>query len=109
LHSVGQLTQHIVYWNRQNLARFKGETVPQLSTNDETFTKFDKAHWSDLVRQLDEGMKSLEQVVETASDEQLQKWAPTIARIGTHNAYHTGQIIVVRKLQGSWNPESGVK
>ncbi len=26
-----------------------------------------------------------------------------------HNAYHIGQIIFVRKLQGSWDPEKGVK
>ena len=35
--------------------------------------------------------------------------APTIANISTHNAYHTGQIIYARKLQGSWNPDKGVK
>jgi hypothetical protein len=29
--------------------------------------------------------------------------------ICTHNAYHVGQIVYVRKLQGSWNPEKGVK
>ncbi|MEP6937737.1 MAG: hypothetical protein ABI871_06680, partial [Chthoniobacterales bacterium] len=29
--------------------------------------------------------------------------------ISTHNAYHTGQILYVRKLQGSWNPANGVK
>jgi len=35
--------------------------------------------------------------------------ASTIAHIGAHNAYHIGQIIYVRKLQGSWDPEKGVK
>jgi hypothetical protein len=35
--------------------------------------------------------------------------APTIANICTHNAYHIGQIVYVRKLQGSWNPDKGVK
>ena len=46
---------------------------------------------------------------EAADDKKLEQWAPTIARIGTHNAYHTGQIIYVRKLQGSWDPAKGVK
>jgi len=31
------------------------------------------------------------------------------AIIATRNAYHIGQIVYVRKLQGSWNPEKGVK
>ena len=35
--------------------------------------------------------------------------ASQVAHIGAHNAYHLGQIIYVRKLQGSWNPDKGVK
>jgi hypothetical protein len=54
-------------------------------------------------------MTDLEKVVETADDGKLAAWASEIAHIGTHNAYHLGQIIFVRKLQGSWNPEKGVK
>jgi hypothetical protein len=49
-------------------------------------------------------MTELEKLVETADEKKLQAWASEIAHIGTHNAYHVGQIIFVRKLQGSWNP-----
>jgi hypothetical protein len=35
--------------------------------------------------------------------------APTVARVAMHNAYHIGEIVMVRKEQGSWNPETGVK
>ena len=31
------------------------------------------------------------------------------AHIGVHNAYHIGQMVYVRKEQGSWDPEKGVK
>jgi hypothetical protein len=51
----------------------------------------------------------LEKIVETTDDAKLATWASEIAHIGTHNAYHVGQIVFVRKLQGSWNPEKGVK
>lgn len=34
---------------------------------------------------------------------------PLIAHVCAHNAYHVGQIIYVRKLQGVWDPEKGVK
>jgi hypothetical protein len=54
-------------------------------------------------------MSDLEKLVETANDDQLARWAPTIGNIRTHNAYHVGQIVYVRKLQGSWNPAKGVK
>ena len=54
-------------------------------------------------------MAELENLLEAADDKKLQTWASEIVHIGTHNAYHVGQMIVVRKLQGSWNAEKGVK
>jgi len=33
-HSVGQLATHLIYWNRRNLARFKGEPQEKFSGND---------------------------------------------------------------------------
>ena len=109
-HSVGQLTNHLLFWNRRELAKFKGEPEEKYSgNNDETFNNFDSKKWQDTVKQLDQVMSELEKLVETADDKKLQAWASEIARIGTHNAYHVGQIILVRRLQGSWNPEKGVK
>ena len=54
-------------------------------------------------------MTALEQVVKTADEASLQKWASALAHIGAHNAYHIGQMVYVRRLQGSWDPEKGVK
>ena len=108
-HSVGQLTYHLVYWNRRNLERLKGEKSPDFSgNNDETFTKFDAKTWNETVQQLDDVMKELEKWVETAEEAKLQQAAPTFTHISTHNAYHVGQIIYVRKEQGSWDPKNGV-
>lgn len=108
-HSIGQLATHLIYWNRRNLARFKGEPVEKFNNNDGTFTSFDRKQWSATVKQLDQVMTEWEQVVASADDEKLKSWYSTIAHIGAHNAYHIGQIIYVRKEQGSWNPENGVK
>jgi uncharacterized damage-inducible protein DinB len=109
-HSVGQLAYHLVFWNRQTLAKFKGETPEKFSgNNEETFNQFDAKQWAATVQALDDVMKDWEKAVETADDKKLQAEASTIAHIGTHNAYHIGQIIYVRKEQGSWDPEKGVK
>jgi len=109
-HSVGQLTYHLVFWDKQTLAKFKGETPAKFSgNNEETFNNFDSKKWQDTVRELDEVMTEWEKAVESADDKKIAEWASTIARIGTHNAYHIGQIISVRKEQGSWNPAKGVK
>lgn len=108
-HSVGQLAAHLIFWNRRNLARFKGEAVDKFHNNDETFTSFDSKQWNATVKELDEVMTEWEKAVETADEEKLKSWYSTIAHIGTHNAYHIGQMIYVRKEQGSWDPEKGVK
>jgi DinB superfamily len=109
-HSAGQLAYHILFWNRRNLARLRGEKQENFSgNNDETFDKFDAKQWAETVKQLDQVMKDLENLVDAADEAKLAMIAPTIGNICTHNAYHTGQIVYVRKLQGSWNPEKGVK
>jgi hypothetical protein len=54
-------------------------------------------------------MTDWEQAVEAADDAKIALWASTIAHIGTHNAYHIGQMVYVRKLQGVWDPDKGVK
>lgn len=109
-HSIGQLAYHLAFWNEQSLAKFKGETPEKYSgKNDDTFDSFDAKKWKDTVARLDKVMFDLEKFVETADEKTIEKNAPTIARLGTHNAYHTGQIIYIRRLQGSWNPENGVK
>jgi hypothetical protein len=108
-HSVGMIAYHLLYWNTQALAQLKGEKVPPpTSDNTETFNKFDATNWPETVKKLDENLTALEQVVETADDAKLGAIANTIAHISTHNAYHTGQIIMIRKLQGSWDPKKGV-
>jgi len=109
-HSVGMLTYHLAFWNENSLAKMRGEK-PQgpKNSNDETFNDFDAARWDDILQRLDRVMKELEAEVEKMPEEKLAKFAPMISHISTHNAYHTGQILYVRKLQGSWNPENGVK
>jgi hypothetical protein len=109
-HSVGQLAYHLVFWDKQELAKFNGETPAKFSgNNDETFNNFDSKQWTATVQQLDQVLTAWEKAVEAADEKKLQAWYSTIAHIGTHNAYHIGQIIYVRKEQGTWNPENGVK
>jgi len=108
VHSVGQLVQHLNYWNSNALARFKGEKKSATSDNDETF-KFDPKQWDATQKQYDEIMTEMEKLVESADDATLGKIAPTVARVAQHNAYHIAEMVTVRKMQGTWNPENGVK
>ena len=109
-HSVGQLAYHLVFWNRRNLQVLKGEKPEKFSgNNDETFDKFDVKTWNETVQQLDQVMNELEKWVETVDEAKLKENAQVLTHISTHNAYHIGQIIYVRKEQGSWDPKDGVR
>jgi len=109
-HSVGQLAYHLWFWDARALASFKGEKSPAFSgNNDETFDNFTAAQWDDLVKKLDQVLTDWEKAVENADDQTLAQRASLVAHVGAHNAYHIGQIIYVRKLQGVWNPANGVK
>ena len=109
-HSVGQLTYHLLFWDRYALADFKGEKHDKFSgNNDETFNNFDSKQWSDTVHQLDQILTDWEKAVQTADDAKLAKNASMIAHVGAHNAYHIGEIVMVRKEQGSWDASKGVK
>jgi hypothetical protein len=109
-HSIGQLANHLLFWNSQNLAKFKHVTPAKFDgNNDETFTAFDQGKWDEVRTKLDQVLTELEKLVNAADEKTLQSWAPTLGRIATHNAYHTGQIVILRKMQGAWDPAKGVK
>jgi hypothetical protein len=109
-HSIGQLTYHLLFWNKRQLARFNGRPEGEFSgNNDETFNAFTKESWEHTRVQLDSVMTALEKAIAEADESKLVEWYPTIANISAHNAYHTGQIVSTRRLQKSWDPEKGVK
>ena len=109
-HSVGMITNHLLFWNAESLAKMKGvKGAPLPGNNKETFNDFDASTWPATAAHLDQVLSEMEHLVATADDTQLAAWADTIAHISAHNAYHVGQIIYIRKLQGSWDPDKGVK
>ena len=109
-HSVGQLAYHIWYWDQRTLNDFKGEKNPKFDgNNNETFDNFTADQWNDLVKKLNQVLADWEKAVNDADDAKLAANASLIAHVGAHNAYHVGQILYVRKLQGVWNPDKGVK
>jgi hypothetical protein len=109
-HSVGELTYHLLFWNKRLLNEFNGKTKEAFSgNNNETFEAFTEASWKSTVEQLTQVMKDWEKAIEGADEAKLQTWYANIANMSTHNAYHTGQILYIRKQAGSWNAEKGVR
>ena len=109
-HSIAQLTTHLIFWNKQLLDKFKGIKPAAFDGNNkETFTAVDKTTWPATVKILDSVLTEWEHVVMAADDKKLSKWYSQIDHIGTHNAYHTGQILYIRKMKGWWDDKNGVR
>ncbi|HWB28721.1 MAG TPA: DinB family protein [Chitinophagaceae bacterium] len=109
-HSIAQLVNHLIFWDMEQLAKFKGEKPPAFNgDNTTTFTGLDKTAWDASVKRIDSVLTAFEAAIEQADDTKLQQWYNAIAHVGTHNAYHIGQIIYIRKMRGNWNADKGVK
>lgn len=120
VNCIWETLSHITYYNYAYLQRFKGLHYEyDVSNNDQTFStgEYDEAHWQTDVARFDVVMKEWRDLLAAAddakfgqpvSDENPASWAELIANVNAHNAYHAGQIMLLRKMMGSWDPEKGV-
>jgi len=120
-NSIWETLAHVAFYNYAYLQRFKGvEYEYSTDDNDETFAmpeQISDEEWNAavdrFVKMMDEFRELLTASSEAKFDKRLPtkpdtKWHEIISSINAHNAYHGGQIVLLRKLQGSWNPEKGV-
>ena len=108
-HSIGELVSHLIFWNERNLTAFRGMSMPDFSGNNEETFQFTPTTWQEALDRLDSIHSGLDETLKQATAEQLEQWSSDVANISSHNAYHTGQIIYIRKQKGWWDPEKGVK
>lgn len=102
-HSIAELVSHLIFWNEMNLNAFKGQEVPEFSAENEvTFNTKTEKDWFATLRTLDSIQTEWEKSTVKATNEQLMEWSTEIANMTAHNAYHTGQIVYIRKRQGWW-------
>lgn len=109
-HSIAQLTTHLLFWDKRVLDKFTGNPQSAFNgDNKETFTPVTEKTWNATIQSLDSVLTAWEVAVQNADEKKLKEWYSTIAHIGTHNAYHTGQILYIRKMKGWWDDNNGVK
>lgn len=120
VNCIWETLSHLTYYNNAYLQRFKGiDFQYDVDNNDQTFSvgEYDESSWHADVAQFDAVMTEWRTLIENADESKLAQlvpnkgdttWAEIIGLINTHNAYHAGQILVMRKLQGDWDPQKGV-
>ncbi|WP_102273231.1 DinB family protein [Cytobacillus massiliigabonensis] len=112
-HSIAEIVQHLLYWNETWQTRYKESNVQAvlpLDNNNESFIIPDNQSFSNIKERL---LIVLLQWQDLLTEERVEsdvcgfpekvKWWEVLGNVTTHNAYHIGQIIYIRKLQKSWD------
>ncbi|MDR9744464.1 DinB family protein [Paenibacillus taichungensis] len=110
--SIWRLVNHLTFWNETWLDRFiKGEVVMDNSIdNDETFiinpSQVSEEDWQKSIAHVGATFSRWIQAVEESDDAKLgmtipsyfnAPWWNVISNLCIHNAYHIGQIMMLRK------------
>ena len=111
-HSILQLVHHLIFWNERYLLRFKELPLPEVKKSDEDPTfEINVKDWDLTLKKLNEVFSELRDAFKNANEEKMESspykdrfdpWYSILENINIHNAYHIGQIVYVRKAQGSW-------
>lgn len=117
-HSVREIIQHLNYYTNAYLERFKGNNFEYtVADNDETFDKGEAGGWEAEAARFDAIMTEWRELLENADDAKFdeiapphehRRWRDLLADMNAHTAHHGGQIVLLRKLQGSWDSSRGV-
>ena len=120
-NSIWGIIRHLNFYNERYLKRFKGEKVEESEIdNSETFagvSNTTEEDWQAEIERFDRVMSGWRSAFEAADEEKFRQiyseenqttWAEIVGLMNTHHAHHGGQIIVIRKIQGSWNAKHGV-
>lgn len=116
-NSIYEIINHLNYYNNAYLERFRGVDFEYtLTDNEATFDHSDAGSWeAELARFesiMDGWRAELEKADESKFDELAPpgnetKWKAIVSSIIAHAAHHGGQIVLLRKLQGSWDSGDG--
>ncbi|WP_379150993.1 DinB family protein [Paenibacillus sp. sgz5001063] len=114
-NSIAELVQHLLYWNQTWQSRYREASVhavPSVESNNLTFElpqgiSFEQLQTSLLEVLLNwQSLLTEDQLAEDIQEFPGSQWWEIIGNVTTHNAYHIGQIVLIRKLQKSWRRSS---
>ncbi|HTL81315.1 MAG TPA: DinB family protein [Bacteroidia bacterium] len=108
--SIFAIVAHLTYWNDRYLKKMKGEAqdAPMISDNDLTFSTSGYKNWEELLAKAETVFPGWCEHLAKLSENDAEHFS-AIANTTAHNAYHIGQIVMIRKISGNWNSADGVK
>lgn len=116
-HTIYQILNHLIYWQDVFIQRLTGAHAPPpphaAAGWPGTAAPAAEVEWLGAVRRFSEGLACVQALVSVDTlDEALPNWnhrtrAEAIAGTASHNSYHLGQIVLLRRMLGAWPPPTG--
>lgn len=111
-HSIWELLNHIICYKDRFLCRLEGKTFdPAITDNEQTFRRglgSTEEEWLERLSHLEKLQASIRNKIDAVDDADFDRPLPDapvdsqILSLTSHDSYHTGQIMFIRKLQRSW-------
>ena len=106
-NTIWENVNHLIYYKERLAANLEGrEWIHNLDGNDTfylTKQSNDDMEWKKVVERSEDAQHNLRQVLSAISERERAKFTRgKLLDIMLHDAYHTGQIIQLRKMQGAW-------
>ncbi|WP_028608630.1 DinB family protein [Paenibacillus harenae] len=107
-NTIREIVTHLIFYKEQLLQRLQGIESPDPSSNEVTFTASTEQSWEQTVAKLIKVHHDIQGCLKDLMDEDLDRplshfpIGGQMLTLAMHDVYHTGQIILLRKLQGSW-------
>ncbi|MED4128693.1 MULTISPECIES: DinB family protein [Shouchella] len=109
-NSIWGIVNHLIFYNHRYLERFKNsktnfEPVDSIAHTFEGET----TSWGETRKHIDQLLSEWREAVQDSEPEDFSETVTDYLTLLTlHNAYHIGQIVSIRKQQGTWSTELGV-
>ncbi|MGG1662035.1 DinB family protein [Brevibacillus sp. NRS-1366] len=107
-NSIAELTQHLLFWNETWQTRYiknDVQAVPSIGDNNKSFIIPEDESFQGLKARLVEVLLQWQELI---TEEKVEcdvngfvepvKWWAVLGNVSTHNAFHIGQIVYIRKL-----------
>lgn len=107
-HTIREIVIHLLFYKEQLLQRLQGNDAQEPTSNESTFTAKQDHSWEQILEKLNKVQAELQTCLHALEDEELDRPSPhvpiggQILTLAMHDVYHTGQIVLLRKLQGTW-------
>lgn len=116
-YTIHQLISHMTYWQDFMLAHVRGEQPQRPPIPAESWPQEDRAAdemaWQQVLDDFLQGIDSACELAQTLELATPLVHVPTetvagfLRNIASHNTYHLGEIVIIRRLLGSWPPPGG--